>query len=116
MANEITAQFTLSYTNTPAGIPQQTIQLPAKTFNISGVNYNGISFTVPTTAGGTLIPQGGLQSRGFAGFLNVGTSVVEILTAVSGTVIIAMNPGEPALFRFGSGMTAPAALAISSPG
>jgi len=81
-------------------------------FNITGVNYAKGTMLVPTTAGGKVIPVNDLATLGWACLKNNDpTNYVDILTALSGTDIIRLKPGEPALFRFGSGITAPAAQA-----
>jgi hypothetical protein len=111
-ADPITFLAQLAYNN-GAGInvtlPQ--ISAPVST-TITGVNFTENTMTVPTTSTGTAIPLGGLGNLGLAMFINLDpTNYVEIMTAVSGTKIIKMLPGDYALFRFDPSITAPAAIA-----
>ena len=109
----ISALATLAYNN-GAGINVALPQLSAPiAVAISGKNYSQESMVVPTTAGGTLIPLGGLSSLGLACFINEDPSnYCDLLVTTSGTVIVRMLPGDPPfLFRFGPGITAPALLA-----
>lgn len=112
MANEIQVTGQLQYTNSAQGISAKSLSIAGVTFSITGKNYAQESMSVPTTAGGTAIPLGSLGSLGWAAFKNNdATNYVDILTATSGTDIIRLLPGEFAIFRFGSGISAPAALA-----
>ena len=117
MANEITVNNNLAYQNPAKGI--QPVNLGSngqQLFSIIGKNFAQGTLTTPTTAGGTLIPISNLSSLGWASFKNTDpTNYVDILTGVGGVDIVRMYPGEPAQFRFGSGITAPAALANTSP-
>lgn len=74
--------------------------------------YTNGTMSVPTTAGGTAIPKGGIGTLGWAIVKNNdATNFVELMTAVSGTVFAKLKPGEVAMFRFPGTVTAPAALA-----
>ena len=113
MANEITVVASLTYVD--ASITLQTISLeiaPPGTFTISSPRSVRNQMSVPTTAGGTVIPMGSVSTPGWALFKNLdATHYVEILSAVSGTTFARLNPKEVALLRLPPGMTAPAALA-----
>lgn len=117
MASEIQASAQLGYTNTPAGIPLQSLgSQGTKFFNITGKNYSGGTMSVPTTAGGTAIPKGSIGTLGWAVFINNdATNYIQLMSAVSGTVFIKLLPGEFALFRFDSGISAPAAISNTAP-
>ncbi|MDE1766570.1 MAG: hypothetical protein KGI27_09930 [Thaumarchaeota archaeon] len=113
MANEITVTASLGYNNTAKGLPNEVLAILGSTFTITGVNYQKGSMTVPTTAGGTAIPLGGVSTPG--GWVYIkntdGTNYVQILTAVSGTTFARLYPGEAGVIRLDAGVTAPAALA-----
>ena len=112
MANEITVAASLSYTNTPLGIPTQTLAASYQA-TIAGKNYQSGTMAVPTTAGGTAIPLGSLATLGLAIFKNLDASnYVTLLTAAGGTQIIRIPAGQSAgPFIFDPALTAPAALA-----
>lgn len=113
MANEITVTAELSYTNTSVNIATQDLAVTSPgTFTIIGQKFVLNTFSVPTTAGGTILPLGSIGTLGWAMVKNNdAVNYVEILVTTSGTAIIKLKAGECALFRFGSGVTAPAALA-----
>lgn len=116
MANEIQVTATLQYTNAAFNIASQMLSLAGGLFNITGKNFVEGSQNVPTTSGGTIIPLASLASLGWAMFKNNDpTNYVDLLVTTSGTDIIRILPGEVALFRFGSGITAPAAIAHTAP-
>lgn len=106
---QLTAQLSLTETNVNTALSVAGLYVAQ-----SGVRYTQNIQSVPTTAGGTAIPLGGLGSGtlGYAMFVNLdATNYVDILSAVSGTALIRLLPGETALFRFTAGITAPAMLA-----
>ncbi len=112
MATEILVTATLQYTNAAQNITPKSLSVLNSLFNITGKNYAEGLMQVPITAGGTAIPVSNLATLGWAYFKNNDpTNYVDILNAVSGTVMIRLMPGEPALFRFAPSVTAPAALA-----
>jgi hypothetical protein len=115
MANEIGVTAKLAYSNPTAGIainPPAILSPTTINFSITGKNYSQGSMSVPTTSGGTAIPVSNLANVGWAMFVNLdGTNYVEIMSAVSGTVLIQLQPGESALFRFAPTITAPAFIA-----
>jgi hypothetical protein len=71
--------------------------------------------TIPTSSGGTALNFGGI-TPGLIYVRNLDpTNYVQIMTAVSGTVILKLMPGEAQLLRFDPGITAPAAIAHTAP-
>ena len=113
MSSEITVTAALSYVNVPQNIAQVQLAItPPGIFTITGRKFAQGTFNVPTTAGGTAIPIGSLPTLGWA-FIknNDATNYVEILSAVSGTTFIRLQPGEACVFKFAPSITAPAALA-----
>lgn len=90
------------------------------TFTVTGTNSVHQRQTIPTDASGTAISlgvggTGGIATLGYGIFVNRdATNYIELMTAVSGTKIAKLFPGEVAMFRFGSGVTAPAAIANST--
>lgn len=115
MANEITVAAYLQYANAVLNIPQVNYPFTnaTKTVTIVGKNYVFGTKSIPTTAGGTAIPLGGVGTLGWAIFQNIDpTNFIQLLSAVSGTVFAKLQISEPAsVFRFDPGITAPAALA-----
>lgn len=60
----------------------------------------------------TTIDLGSISALGLCLLVNRdSTNYIEIKTAASGTIIAKMLAGEPCLFRIGSGITAPVAIA-----
>lgn len=111
-SNAIQVTASLVYTNLPQNISAQTLAAGPSLFTITGINYAGGTMAVPTTSGGTVIPLGSVTTLGWAMLKNNdATNYVDVLVAVSGTDILRLYPGEVALFRFGSGISAPAAIA-----
>jgi hypothetical protein len=72
--------------------------------------------TVPTTAGGTLIPLGPVSAPGDSAFINRDpVNFVTILSGVGGTKVSQLDPGKLLLIPFDPSITAPAAKADTSP-
>jgi hypothetical protein len=112
LANEITASASLSYLNSTVNVSvAKALAISGSNFSVTGSRYVEGLFSVPTSAGGTAIP----IPAGTLGWCiiknNDSTNYVELLTAVSGSVFAKIAPGEVAMFRFPSAITAPAALA-----
>lgn len=102
------AQLSLIEAGVSVALPQVSSPVSAAW---SGTQYTQNIFAVPTTSGGTAIPLGSLANLGYALFINLDvTNYIEISTAVSGTKIIKLLPGDYALFRFDPSITAPAAI------
>jgi len=113
--NEITSSASLSYTNAAKGIATTALSSPPSFFTVTGYNVVNSTMSVPTTAGGTVIPLGSVGTLGWAYFKNLdATNYVEIQTATSGTKFIKLLPHEFCMFRFATTITAPAALANTS--
>ena len=115
MANEITVTAQLAYANPAFNINSLSLLIStggSAQFTITGKNYMRGTMAVPTTAGGTAIPLGGVSTPGgIMCFKNLdSTNYLQILTAVSGTVIIRIYPGECFPIRLDATLTAPAAL------
>ena len=113
MANEISVSASLGLSK--GNVVNRILALASGvTFTQTGIRYAEGAQSVPTTAGGTILPLGPLAGATLGWCLlknNDATNFVEILTTTSGTTILKLKPGEIALFRFGSGVVAPAALA-----
>jgi hypothetical protein len=111
MAFNIQLAASLGFT-TPAG----TNMAPAPIRDLLATASSGLSVwqqqSIPTTAGGTAIDLGGCTAPGWAFFINRdANNYLDILSAVSGTVMARLLPGEFALFRLSTGAQAPAAIA-----
>ncbi len=112
MANEITTTTSFVYTKNSITAQDSGSNVLSSVAG-NGLNANN-SFSVPTTAGGVVIPLGNVTSPG--GFLWIvntdGTNYVQLLTAVSGTEFARLLPGDPPLWiRLAPGLTAPAVQA-----
>lgn len=111
MSGTITAFASLSFVNSTGATAVQAI--PSTKFTTAGNHFETSIFNVPTTAGGTAIPLGGVATAGGWFFFqnNDLTNNVDILTGVNGSAFLTLKPGEFAIGRFNSAVTAPAALA-----
>jgi hypothetical protein len=110
MADEISISGAMTYRKTPGRT--YSVTETAATFNVTGRKAIQAEQAIGTAAGGEAIGLGDLASLGRAFFKNLdSTNYLEILDAVSGTAILKLKAGEWSLFRFGSGVTAPAAQA-----
>ena len=112
MANEITASGTLSVTKSPFGT--KSLSLSNLQFTLNGTSEVNGTASIPTTAGGVVIPLGGVAGGTLGWFLIRNTdsvNFVTILTGVSGTTFLKLKPLEFAMGRFNTTITAPAALA-----
>jgi hypothetical protein len=102
----------IQYTPQPPGPVDLFIGVLGQYVAQAGTKYESGIFLAPTTAGGAAIPVSSLANLGYAVFVNLDpVNYVELLTAASGTNIITLQPGDVAVFRFGSGIAAPALLA-----
>jgi hypothetical protein len=110
MANEITASGSLSAAK--GNFAAEALAVSTLRATLAGTRFLKEPQTIPTTAGGTAIKLGDLASIGWFFIKNLDpTNYVEILNAVSGAVFLKLAPGEFAMGRFASAVTAPAALA-----
>ena len=111
MANELTLSLSLAFDKTV----KDSFTFAAAKFNVSGSDYIKSSKSVPTTAGGVVIPLGSLSGTlGFFAFVNRGANLITILDAVSGNALLDLKPGEATVGRFASSITAPAWIATGS--
>ena len=116
MSNTATVQASLAFANAVTGAAA-ALSIPTTKFTVAGDHYQAAVFSVPTTAGGTAIPLGGVANPGGWAFVQNtdATNYVDIMTAVSGTAFLRLLPGEAIVFRFSPGIAAPAALAHTAP-
>jgi len=106
-----------SITFTKGNVAAHVFNILLHGIDVAGSNYVHETMTVPTTAGGTTIPVGGLGSIGVYVIRNNDlTNYVDIMSVIStGLVIIHLPPGASCMGYFGSDVTAPAALAHTAP-
>lgn len=106
MANEITATGSLSsqFPKSPAAgqNPEvySDIPLTVTTFTKAAALGEGNTMSVPTTAGGTALPLGGVTTVGWAKFVNLDvTNFVQVGTQPGGTFrpFLKLKPGEWAI-------------------
>jgi hypothetical protein len=114
MANELTITGVLQFQK--GVIAAESLSLSSAQFNVTGSKFVKDEQSVPTTAGGTAINIGPLASLGWFMIKNTDTvNYVQLLNAVSGTVLLKIEPGEIAMGRFDPTVTAPALLANTAP-
>lgn len=110
MSAEITAQGSLTFNSTEDVL----------TVNGIDINMTGTRFThdrQAVTASDVAISLGGVGSGTLGWFLLINRSTTltfSIKTATSGTIILSLLPGEFAMGRFGSGVTAPAVVSSTT--
>lgn len=108
MADEITYSASLSYT-------KGNVVAFSRAITGLGIDVSGSRFIHHTQQIGTseeAIDIGELASLGVAVFKNLDASnFIQLKTATSGTLMVKLLPGEMWPFRFGSGITAPFAIA-----
>lgn len=67
-----------------------------------------------TTGADTAFPLGGITTPGLIWCRNLdGTNAIDIKAAVAGDILVRLNAGDIALFRFRSGVTAPSHVAVA---
>jgi hypothetical protein len=104
---QLTAILTLSATGITTGL-----SVPGLYVAQSGTRYLQGVQTFPITSGGTALNVTGLANIGYCQFVNLDvTNYVQLMTAVSGTVVLRMVAGDAQLFRFDPSITAPAFIA-----
>jgi len=104
---QLTAILNLTETGITTGLSVSGLYVP-----LTGSKYIQLVQSIPTTSGGTAINVTGLANIGYCEFINLDTvNYVQLMTAVSGTVVIRVNPGDAQLFRFDPSITAPAMIA-----
>lgn len=82
---------------------------------ITNSQYQDGAMSVPTTAGGTAIPLGGLAGGALGRYEIINkdpTNYVELMTAVSGTKFNKIPANGAVLGYFSSNITAPAVIAV----
>lgn len=110
MSATITLNGSLNFTNTTG--PDLTVDVIDKTVTPSSTVVAHHTQSIATSE--TAINLGGVSSLGYCIIVNRDpTNYVEIKTATSGTIFAKLFPGELAMFRIGSGVTAPYAVANS---
>lgn len=109
MANELTINASLAYAD--AEDADELLAVVNKMANVSTKAYIKHKQNIGTSE--EALDLGGLTSMGYAIFVNRdSTNYVEIRSATgAGNDIIKLLAGEVALFRFGSDITAPFAIA-----
>ena len=107
MANELTITNLLKYAG--AGRPQE-FNLGGKVVSLTTDKFNHHLHSVGTTE--EAMDLGELATIAWCWIKNHdGTNFVELRTATAGTKFAKLLAGEAALFRFGSGVTAPYLIA-----
>lgn len=109
MANEIKINVTASVAKGNVATKSLSASISA---TLTGSNYEVRSQSIPTTAGGTAIDLTGLTTpRWLMIKNNDAANNLDFLSAVSGTVVATMLPGECIVVPLNSTISAPALLA-----
>ena len=114
MANStVTIQMLLSFLDPDSGVtPADSLPFGPTLFDGAEHKYTKNLMTVPTTAGGVIVPLGAVSSPGdFMAINRDGNNFITILDAVSGHPIAKLDPGKPMFIPLDPGITAPAAVA-----
>jgi hypothetical protein len=110
MANNVTVYATLQFANPT--VSSKNLGITGAIFTTTAADYSQNSMSVPTTAGGTVIPIGNLVAPGFYAIFNHdSTNYVTLLDAHAGNVICQIQPGMCAIGYFPATITAPALIA-----
>lgn len=108
MANELTITASMSFT-------KGNVAATARSVSALGVTVSGSRLMHHVQAVGTseeAMVLGEVTSLGYCWMKNLDdTNFVTLKTGTGGTVVIKLKAGEVALFRFGSGITAPYLIA-----
>ncbi len=108
MADELTLNATLNYSDDEDA--DETLQAAEVLATVSAKKYVKSKQNIGTSE--EAIGLGELASLGWALFINRDTvNFLEIRVGTGGTKIVKLKAGEFAFFRFGSGITAPFAIA-----
>ena len=106
MANEISLQFTLNVQNPSSPLAGTTPFSDKASDNLSltqaTLGESAGVMSVPTTAGGTVLPVGGVSTNGYAFFKNLdATNYVQIGIKVTGTfyAVLKLKPNESGVIR-----------------
>lgn len=108
MANEITLSASLAYEDSESA--DIALSKLALSVTVSTKKFAHVKMNVGTTE--EALDLGEITSLGYCLMINRdSTNFVELRAATAGTRIIKLKAGEAALFRFGSGVTAPYIIA-----
>jgi hypothetical protein len=113
MANELTLNASLGYSKNAATVAEAVSALHA---TVTGNGLNSLTaYSAPTAD--TAIPLGSVTvAGGWLFVLNTDiTNYVQLKTAVGGTLIAKMLPGEFVYFRMDPSITAPSLMAHTAP-
>lgn len=109
MADEITVDAKIKYDD---GSFDEALELVVAALKIDITTKKCLKHRMTVTTAELALPLGNLTTIGWAFCLNLDTvNFIEIRTGTGGTKIVKMLAGEPALFRFGSGISAPFVIA-----
>lgn len=112
MANEITLNANLAYEDSEGA--DETLSIVDKLSNITTKVYQKSKQNIGITE--EAIKLGELATLGYAIFINRdSTNFIELRVATAGIKFCKLLPGEAAMFRFGSGISAPFAIADTAP-
>ncbi len=112
MANELTLSATLAYADAESA--DEALQIAELKANVAALKYIKHKQNIGITE--EAIDLGEVASLGWGMFVNRdATNFLELRVATAGTKFVKLKPGEFAFFRFGSGITAPFAIADSAP-
>ena len=112
MSNEITISALMSYADSDGSQASLPASLVAYTVSVGTKAIERSKQSIATSD--TVLNLGPVATLGFCMFKNLDpVNTVNIKTAASGTIIGSMKPGETyGPVRFGSGVTAPAMIAL----
>lgn len=112
MANEL--QITTGYTYSKNGVGSYQRSQSGNNVSVNGNNF--VDGVLSVTTSDTTIPLGPVSGAlGWAWFKNLdAVNTINIKVAAAGTIILSLLPGEACCFRFGSGVTAPVAIAVGA--
>lgn len=111
MANEIEVNASLSVEDSEG--TSQSLSIADLLVSLTTKRYVKYKMNVGTSE--EALPLGDVSSLGFVIVINRDTTnFVELRVGTGGTKFAKMLAGEPALFRFGSGITAPYIIADTS--
>lgn len=112
MANEITINATLAYSDTEFADEMLSIVDAQMSITTKGYTKNKQLIGITEEA----IKLGELATLGWAIFINRDvTNFINLKIATGGTIFAKLWPGKPAFLYIGSGITAPFAIADTAP-